>query len=73
MQNMEYFLADRALTLRYEARKWPQTAAVSAAWMRRAETWALNNGFQELAHRLCRQAREMLGEDSHVLRHELSL
>ena len=63
MPNMEHFLADRALTLRYEARRFPQTAAVSAAWMRRAETWALNNGFQELADSLCRQARGILEEE----------
>ena len=40
MQNMEHFLADRALTLLYEARQFPQTASVSSAWLRQAEAWA---------------------------------
>lgn len=72
MQNMEHFLADRALSLRYEARRFPQTASVSAAWIRRAADWALRHGFQELAHSLCCQARETEAE-SHVLWLELSL
>ena len=71
MQNMEHFLADRALSLSYEARRFPQTASVSAAWIRLAENWALHHGFRDLAHSLCRQARGILEEDSHVLRHEL--
>lgn len=73
MQNMEHFLADRALSLRYEARRFPQTASVSAAWIRRAENWALHHGFRDLANSLCRQAQGILEEDSHVLRNELSL
>ncbi len=67
------FIQDKALSLRYEARQFPQTASVIRAWLERAADWALRHGFQELADSLCRQAREMLEEDSHVLRHELSL
>ena len=73
MQNMEYFLADRALTLSYEARKNQQTAPVARAWLERAADWALRNGFQNLADKLCKQAREMQEDNSHVLRNELSL
>ncbi len=72
MQNMEHFLADRALSLRYEARQFPQTAPVARAWLERAADWALRHGFQELADSLCSQARERLEEDSHVPRIGLS-
>lgn len=67
------FIQDKALSLRYEARQFPQTTPVAVAWLERAADWALRHGFLELADSLCRQAREMLEEDSHVLRHELSL
>ena len=52
-------IQDKALSQRYEIRKFRHTAPVTRAWLERAAGWALNNGFQELAARLCHQAREM--------------
>lgn len=37
MWNIDCFLEERALSLRYEARRFPQTAPVSRAWLRLAE------------------------------------
>lgn len=59
MQNMEYFLAARALSLRYEARQFPQTAPGARAWLERAADWAFRQGFHDLAAGLCRQIGEM--------------
>ena len=59
MQNMEYFLAARALSLCYEARQFPQTAPVARAWLLRAELWARQQGLLDLADSLCRQLGEM--------------
>lgn len=59
MQNMEYFLAARALSLCYEARQFPQTAPVARAWLERAADWAFRHGFHDLASGLCRQLGEM--------------
>lgn len=59
MQNMDYFLAARALSLCYEARQFPQTAPVARAWLLRAELWALKYGFDELAERLSEQIKEV--------------
>ena len=59
MQNMEHFLADRALTLLYEARQFPQTAPVARAWLFRAELWARQQGLLDLVDSLYRQIEEM--------------
>ena len=57
-----FFIQDRALSLRHEARQFVQTAPVARAWLERASDWALRHGYQELAYSLRRQAREMLKE-----------
>lgn len=59
MQNMEYFLAARALSLRYEARQFPQTAPVARAWLERAADWAFRHGFHDLATGLLEQIKEV--------------
>ncbi len=51
-------IQDKALSLRYETKKFRHTAPVIHAWLERAADWALRHGFQELAHSLCRQAKE---------------
>ena len=51
------FIKDRALSLRYEASRFPTAANMAAAWLRRAATWAQGNGHRKLALDLSRQAR----------------
>lgn len=64
MQNMEHFLADRALSLRYEARRFPQTASVSAAWIRRAELWARRRRRNRLLNILAGYLRDIPSSSS---------
>ena len=43
-----YFIKDRALSLTYEAIRFPDTAQVALAWLRRAHEWAARRGLKDL-------------------------
>lgn len=59
MWNMDCFLEERALSLRYEARRFPQTATVSRAWLRLAEAWARRHRKQRLRELLAGYLRDI--------------
>lgn len=43
------FIKDRALSLSYEARRYPKTAKMAAAWLTAARAWADRNGLPDLS------------------------
>ena len=59
MWNIDCFLEERALSLRYEARRFPQTAPVSRAWLRLAEAWARRHRKQRLRELLAGYLRDI--------------
>ena len=48
MEEDAYIIAARALTLHYEARRFPKTARMAVAWLCRAQDWAQQNNQNEL-------------------------
>ena len=48
MDTTAYFIKDRALSLAYEAVRFPSTADSALAWLRRAMVWATVNGNSQL-------------------------
>lgn len=47
-----HFIADRSLSLSYEAVQFPATAETSLAWLHRAVGWAEKRGLTALVHEI---------------------
>lgn len=59
MNATAYFIQDRALSLTYEAIRYPATADTVLAWLGRARAWAERHGMKPLAETLLAAAKRI--------------
>jgi hypothetical protein len=59
MNEAAYFIKDRVIALRCDAKLHPETYDAAAAWVDLARRWAEARGFTELEKEICAAKKEM--------------
>ena len=64
MNETAYFIKDRAQSLAYEGRRFPDKAKAALAWLHRAVDWAEQRGMTPLADEVRAAARRVTDHKS---------